>query len=297
MENFIHLLKYFFYIMLELTVLILLLNILISFIMLFISQEKLKGWMSGKGIFGNIAGALLGALTPLWSFTTIPLTLAFIEAGIPFGAVMSFTIASPLLNPIIMAKITTLLGVSQAQIYFGIVLCCSVLFGVVLDKKGGMQYIRPFFDDEHIRQRKKSPVSLKEKISYAFNRAWKDYKHVFLHMLSGAAIGTAIYGLIPPDFVENNTWTRTPFAVPAAAAVGIPYFIRAETAIPIASSLIKKGLSYGAAIALIIGGAGIDIPSISMLASIFKRRLVALYIIVVFVIAVSVGLIFMYAPV
>jgi hypothetical protein len=72
-----------------------------------IPQNKIKSFLSGHGILGNVAGALLRAVTPLWSFTTIPITFAFIEADFPFGAVMSFTIASPLLNPIIMAKITS----------------------------------------------------------------------------------------------------------------------------------------------------------------------------------------------
>jgi hypothetical protein len=51
-------------------------------------------------------------------------------------------------------------------------------------------------------------------------------------------------------------------------------------------------MSIGAVIALIIGGAGMSIPEMSMLASIFKKRLVAIFITVVFSTAVIAGFVF-----
>lgn len=45
-------------------------------------------------------------------------------------------------------------------------------------------------------------------------------------------------------------------------------------------------------IALIIGGAGMAIPEMSMLAGIFKKKLVALIILVIFLTAVLSGYIF-----
>ena len=62
-----------------------------------------------------------------------------------------------------------------------------------------------------------------------------------------------------------------PFAIPVAAVLGIPLYIRAETAIPIGLALMGKGMSIGAVISLIIGGAGMAIPEMTMLASIFKK--------------------------
>jgi len=62
---------------------------------MYLPQEKIKIWMSGKGIVGNIFGAIIGSVTPFCACSTIPLTLGFLEAGIPFAAVMSFVISSP----------------------------------------------------------------------------------------------------------------------------------------------------------------------------------------------------------
>jgi uncharacterized membrane protein YraQ (UPF0718 family) len=81
-------------------------------------------------------------------------------------------------------------------------------------------------------------------------------------------------------------------AIPVAAIIGIPLYVRAETVIPIAVALTEKGMSMGAVIALIIGGAGMSIPEMSMLAGIFKVRLVTVFVAVVFATAVLAGFVF-----
>lgn len=53
-----------------------------------------------------------------------------------------------------------------------------------------------------------------------------------------------------------------------------------------------KGMSIGAVIALVIGGAGMDIPEMTMLASIFKKKLVVMIVLVIFLTAVVSGYLF-----
>jgi uncharacterized membrane protein YraQ (UPF0718 family) len=72
----------------------------------------------------------------------------------------------------------------------------------------------------------------------------------------------------------------------------MPLYIRVESAIPIGLALMKKGASMGSVIALIISGAGIAIPELTMFAGIFKRKIIIAFIIIVFVMAVVSGLIF-----
>jgi len=55
---------------------------------------------------------------------------------------------------------------------------------------------------------------------------------------------------------------------------------------------MQKGMSIGAVIALIIGGAGMAIPEMSMLAGIFKNKLVVAIIVAIFLTAVIGGYIF-----
>jgi uncharacterized membrane protein YraQ (UPF0718 family) len=113
-----------------------------------------------------------------------------------------------------------------------------------------------------------------------------------VYLLIGVALGAAIYGYMPEDFVLKVAGPDNSFAIPIAAIVGIPLYIRAETAIPIGVALMGKGMSIGAVIALVIGGAGMAIPEMSMLAGIFKPKLVGAIVAVIFLTAIVSGYLF-----
>jgi len=100
-----------------------------------------------------------------------------------------------------------------------------------------------------------------------------------------------------PIFLAQVAGRDNPFAVIIVAVIGMPLYIRVEAAIPIGLALLNKGASIGAVIALIISGAGIAIPELTMLASIFKKKIIIAFIIIVFISAVVSGLIFNMLPV
>ncbi len=287
-------LKYFFLITAELTVLFVGVSALVALGLMYVPQEKVKAWMSGKGLWGNFLGAAFGALTPFCACSTIPLALGFIKAGIAFGAIMSFIIASPLLNPIILTMLAALMGVKAAVAYFVVVFGGAILFGLLLEKAGGAAYVRKIRLLGGGGQEEEPPVpeQFGGKVKLAFAKAWGDFRGVLFYLLIGVAIGAAIYGYLPQDFVLRFAGPGNVFAIPVAALIGIPLYIRAETAIPIGVALLKKGMDIGAVVALIIGGAGMAIPEMSMLAGIFRKRLVAAIVAVIFLTAVAGGYLF-----
>ena len=292
MNTFIETVKYFLLITAELTVLFIGISALVALLLMYLPQEKIKDWMSSKGIFGNFIGALFGALTPFCACSTIPMTLGFLEMGIPFGAVTSFITASPLLNPIILAMLLALMGLKTAVVYFIVVFAAAILFGIILEKTGGEKLVKRVrikgghLEDDEI------PRAFKDKFKKALLNAWGDFYGIIGYLLIGVGIGAVIYGYLPQDLVLRYAGPDNLFAIPIAAIIGIPLYIRAETAIPIGLSLMQKGMSVGAVMALIIGGAGMAIPEMSMLAGIFKTKLVAAIVFVIFLTAVIGGYIF-----
>jgi hypothetical protein len=297
MNNLIHTLRYFFIITAELTVLFIGISTIVALILIYIPQDKLRQWLSRRGVWGNFLGAVVGSLTPFCACSTIPITLGMLNAGAPFGPVMSFVIASPLLNPIILSMIWVLMGIKACMLYFGITFVGSMLFGVVLEKTGGAHYVKKVriksnccgatTDNYEI-----SSLTFLEKLKASFLSALGDFKGVLIYLLVGVAIGAGIYGYIPQDLVAHIAGPDNPFAIPIAAIIGVPLYIRAETAIPIGLALYQKGMSLGAVIALIIGGAGMAIPEMAMLASIFKKRLVLAIVVVIWATAVVGGYVF-----
>jgi uncharacterized membrane protein YraQ (UPF0718 family) len=290
MNTFIKTVEYFLFISLELTILFLGISTIVGIILMYIPHEKLNSWLSGKGVLGNVIGSLIGALTPFCACSTIPMTLGLLNAGAPFGPVMSFVIASPILNPIILSMVAAMLGLKAAVMYGVVTFTASVLFGVILEKTGYASHIKNVRvknccdDNQDI-----VPATFSGKFRNAFSSAWGDFVKVLPFLIVGVGIGAAIYGYLPQEAVVKLAGPNNPFAIPVAALVGIPLYIRAETAIPIGLALSQKGMSIGAVIALIVGGAGMAIPEMSMLASIFRKRLVLAIVVVIFSTAVIGG--------
>lgn len=284
--------QYFFIITAELTVLFLGISTIVALILMYLPQEKIKTWMSNKGILGNFIGALFGSLTPFCACSTIPMTLGFLEIGVPFGATMSFVIASPLLNPIILAMLLALMGLKVAITYFIVVFGAAIIFGITLEKTGMSKLVKHVRIKGGVEADNEIPRAFKSKLKLSFIKAWGDFYGILGYLLIGVGIGAVIYGYLPQDLVIRYAGPDNPFAIPVAAIIGIPLYIRVETAIPIGLSLMQKGMSVGAVIALIIGGAGMAIPEMSMLAGIFKKRLVGAIVLVIFFTAVIGGYVF-----
>lgn len=292
-NTFLETIKYFLFITAELTVLFLCISTMVALMLMYVPQEKIKKHMCGKGILGNFVGAFIGSLTPFCACSTIPLTLGFLEIGVPFGAVMSFVISSPLMNPIILTMMVVLMGMKAALVYLFVTFICAVIFGVILEKIGGGKLVK------HVRikssgnaEKEEIPNTFKDKLIMSFQKALSDFRGVLIYLLIGVGIGAVIYGYLPGDFVMKFAGPDNPLAIPVAAAIGVPLYIRAETAIPVGLALMQKGMSVGAVIALIIGGAGMAIPEMSMLAGIFRKKLVAAIVAVIFLTAVTGGYIF-----
>lgn len=298
MNTLLDTLWYFCYITVELVVLFIVITALVEIILMYIPQEKISKKIEKAGFFGNVIAAGFGALTPFCACSTLPMTVGFLNAGVPFGATMSFLIASPLLNPIIIAMLGALVGIKAMLIYVAIAFICAVFFGWGLQKVDAQKYVK------NVRLKKQSccsagekPIEAKklpwsQKIAIALRAGWDTLRPIFWYLIIGVALGAVIYGYMPSDWVLKIAGPDNSFAVPVAAIIGVPLYIRAETAIPIGVALMGKGMSIGAVIALVIGGAGMAIPEMSMLASIFKKKLVAMIVAVIFLMAVISGYLF-----
>lgn len=122
-----------------------------------------------------------------------------------------------------------------------------------------------------------------------FNEAVKQFKSLLPFVVLGVAIGSVIHGFLPADWVVRVAGAENPLAVPVSALVGIPLYLRVSTMVPIAASLVAKGMSLGAVIALIIGGAGASLPEVAMLKGIFRLPLLIGFLGSVMFMAVSAG--------
>ncbi|WED23964.1 permease [Vibrio sp. JC009] len=122
---------------------------------------------------------------------------------------------------------------------------------------------------------------------------WKDFKQVFPYLMLGVGIGSFIYGFVPTDLIASFAGEGKWYAIPVAAVIGIPLYIRAEAVIPLSAALIKKGMALGSVMALIIGSAGASLAEVILLKSIFKNQMIIAFVTVILTMAIGAG--FMYS--
>ncbi len=301
LDHLLSVAKFFLYLAGELIILFVGITFTVGLMLEFIPQEKIKqllarGW---KGM-GNIIGAGFGAMTPFCSCSTIPVLAGLLESGVPFGISMSFLIASPLLNPVIIGLFFTLLGLKTTIVYILITFPAAVIIGILLEKLGYARYlksvsiIRGKSDDSHASLSLNATFIAKAlpRIKGAGSAALTLFRQVLPHLLVGAGIGSMIYGFVPQELIVKSAGPDNPLAIPVAAVIGVPMYVRAATMLPISAVLLQKGMGIGAVMALIIGGAGASIPEITLLAAIFKKRLLAVFVVTVFGVAIFAGYLF-----
>ena len=71
----------------------------VGFLRAGVDATRIRDWLKGKNRFlGYFLAAILGAVTPFCSCSSIPLFLGFMAARIPVGITMAFLITSPCVN-------------------------------------------------------------------------------------------------------------------------------------------------------------------------------------------------------
>lgn len=286
-------LNMFLFLTVELTVLFILISYLVGVLQSYIPPSKIQQILSAKKGKGYMIAALLGAITPFCSCSTIPFLKGLLRAQAGFGTMMVFLFASPLLNPIIIGLFAVTFGLQVTLFYFAVAMGVSILAGIILEKLGFEQYIKTEAYIEPKTQGcgsncsgNKAPVNKWIKI---WQSTWQDFKKVLPYLIGGIAIGSLIYGFMPTEFVAQVASDENPLAVPVAAVIGIPLYIRAEAVIPLSAALAAKGMGLGAVMALIIGSAGASLTEVILLKSIFHNKMIIAFLFVILSMAMLAG--------
>lgn len=131
------------------------------------------------------------------------------------------------------------------------------------------------------------------KVKNSFKFAFALFKQIVPYAIIGAAISGLALAFIPNTIVERYVGNDSYFAIPIAAVIGVPLYLRIEMAIPLLNTLLLKGMSMGAAVALLIGGTGASLPELAILSSMLKPKGVLAFTLTVLFIALTGGFLFM----
>lgn len=272
---------------LELTILFIGISFLINLLQGLIPYEKMERLMERSHPLVSALVALgFAFITPFCSCSTIPVVVNLLNKKVRFGIVMIFLFSSPVLDPTIITLMTAVLGAKVALAYTLITSILSVIIGFALEKFGFEEQIKNVVVKGYQEPNKKFQLKA------ALVETLQLMKSVYPYLLIGAFIGAFIHGAVPTSWISTFMGGDKWWLVPIAAIIGIPLYIRLSTMIPISQIMIAKGMALGPVMALMISSAGASLPELTLLNSIFKKKLVFAFVGSVFTMSTISGFLF-----
>lgn len=134
-NNFVTAGKFFLIIAGELIVVFVVVAFIVGLLLEYLPPLRIRAFLSGRMIgVQYFLGACLGAITPFCSCSTVPILTGLLRGGVPFGPVMAFLFASPVLNPVIVGLFLMLLGLNVTAVYVVVTFVGAVLTAAFLSR-------------------------------------------------------------------------------------------------------------------------------------------------------------------
>jgi uncharacterized membrane protein YraQ (UPF0718 family) len=160
------------------------------------------------GIFGLIPASLIGILSPLCMYGTIPIAASFAEKGVREDWLAAFMMSSILLNPQLIMH-SAALGETMLIIRISACFLCGILAGLLV-----RWFFRkkPFFNFRGFHESSSRDTHPNPIIRFLKN-VWRNVKATGLYFLTGIALAAIFQRYVPADafaslFITLATYIR-----------------------------------------------------------------------------------------
>jgi uncharacterized membrane protein YraQ (UPF0718 family) len=246
----------------------------------YFTPERTRALLAGRGEgVGNVLAALLGVVTPFCSCSAVPLFLGFVQAGVPLGITFSFLISAPMVNEVALALLLGLFGWKIAALYLGLGLAVAIVSGWVIGRLKMEAWLEDWVRDMPRAQATvgADATTLAERVQVGFAAVREIVGRVWPYVVAGIAIGAAIHGYVPKDFMASLMGREAWWSVPAAVLIGVPMYANAAGIIPIVEALLAKGAALGTVLAFMMSVIALSLPEMVILRKVLKLRLIAVF--------------------
>lgn len=248
----------------------------------FLPQKSVAWLRRGRPWTQSLMGTVYGLPLPVCSCGVVPIYRSLILRGVPATAALAFLVATPELGIESLLLSVPLLGGGLTFLR----IICALIVALVVGRVVGRLVPQASPPQENVGDPNEQK-SLGQRI-------WKVFSTGFGEVLDETApwilTGLAVAALIAPSNLDVYI-DRIPEGIDILifALVGIPVYICASGATPLAAVLLIKGLSPGAAIALLLTGPATNITTYGVLSRLHGRKVALQFILGVILVSVVLG--------
>jgi len=255
-----------------------------------ISQRFVERHLGGRGVWPLLKASLLGVPLPLCSCGVIPVSMSLRKHGASKGATISFLLSTPQTGVDSIFVTLSLLGPIFAIFRPLVAFVTGIIGGTLVDvfdeDTEDQSQAPPKCSDERCAgEEKNSKVT--RGLKYGFVTLPRDIGKA---MLVGLVIAAVISAVVPEDFFAEKLLGTGIFAMVVMMFLGIPVYVCATASVPVATVLILKGITPGAALVFLITGPATNAAAFTTIWKVLGGRTAIVYLITVAVCALGSGL-------
>ena len=255
----------------------------------FVSRETFSRHLSGRSMSSVVKAALIGVPLPLCSCGVLPTAIAMRRNGASRAASSAFLISTPQTGVDSIAATWSLLGPAFAIMRPVAALVTAVFGGVAVGStERNTEEAEECYDASEAAE--EMSATFAGKVVAALRYGFVDLVgSIGLWLTIGLVIAALITVYVPADFfaILGN---RPILSMIIALIVAVPMYVCATGSIPIALSLILKGLSPGTAFVLLMAGPAANFASFTLISREMGRRAAGVYLASIIAGAMAMGL-------
>lgn len=241
-----------------------------------------------SGLLASSISAIVGMISPLCTFGTVPVVLRLKKFGIPLHVLIVFLISSSMLNPQLF--IMTYGGISPDMAYMRVIsifLFC-ILVGFILRKIPEEFIYKKNVLEKSVSEEKSCSAKKFEFKSYIIN-ILKTVEYIGFYLVIGVLIGNSLEVFVPNSAVTWLTDKGSIFSMLLLSLLSIPLYACGGGTIPLMNSMIQSGFSKGAVLVFFNVGSATRITVLAALLTIVKTRALILYILLLSLFSMATG--------
>ena len=251
-----------------------------------ISQRFVERHLGGRGIWPLVKASILGVPLPLCSCGVIPVSMSLHKHGASKGSTISFLLSTPQTGIDSIFVTLSLLGPLFAVFRPLAAFVTGIVGGTLVDVFGqsteDKNRVPPKYTDESRPSEgldeccgdAENSKKIARGLKYGFVTLPRDIGKA---MLVGLVIAAVISALVPDGYFAEKLGTGI-LAMVVMMLLGIPVYVCATASVPVAASLILKGLTPGAALVFLMTGPATNAASFVTIWKVLGRATAITYL-------------------
>ena len=258
----------------------------------FFPEEKVIKYLGRRNVKSVFNAAVFGIPLPLCSCGVIPAALSLKRQGASDGATVSFLVSTPATGADSILATYGLMGLLFAVFRPLATFISGLVGGTLVNSFQRQRAGEPnpkIVNSKFSHEQSAHKHSFREKLHTTFAYGFFDLlKSIGKWVVWGTLIAGTISYAIPASLIER--YLKSDFlSMLAMLIVGIPVYVCATGSIPIAASLMIKGLSPGAGLVFLMAGPATNAITITVMAKNLGKRILAIYLLSIALSAMFMG--------